>query len=793
MIKNYIKTAFRNIGRNWAFSLINFVGLSIGIALFIMIMLYVKNEYSFDKFNTNFDRIYRFEQGDAESVHLPSAMGLDAQEWFPEIEQVVRFKSWGSQVVSYKTETFKIPHVFLADSSFFDVFTAKFIQGDPETVFEVPNSVVLTEKIARMFFGDNDPVGETLKTPDGFEVVVKGVIKDFPNFHIQIDAIIPFNLLGVINGQEWLRSYGTWQFQTYFLLPQKFDHKNLEKKLEDKFTERFAQYLEGEDFDLTIRPLKDVYFANHTRVDFGVIHGNKNNVKLFLAIGIFIIVIACINFINLTTARAASRATEVGIRKVHGGQKRQLVSQFLTESILLTLISFLFAITFVQILMPYFNNLIQKDLSFISVLNYQFLLMSFGGIITIGVFAGIYPAFYLTAFNPVKVLKGEKTKGKSAAIFRRMLIILQFTISVALITSTLIVQKQLKFLRENDMGFNKSNIIAIGLNSGIKSQKEAFKQRLLKYPEIVDVAYSAGIIGTMSNNEGFDFNSDGEQTSIQLHPIDPAYIDLYGIKLIEGRNFSFDKPSDAKQKVILNEEAVKQGGLEPGKAAGTIFHRDGWYLTGLPSKECEVIGVVKNFNFRSLHEPIGPQGLVWNDDWFYAVNIKIMPGTTSEALKIIEKTFKEFSNDVPFEYRFIDEHINNLYKSDYRLGKFFIYFSVIAIIIAMLGLFGLAAFIAESRTKEIGIRKALGSSNKNIILLISKEFIKWVFVANIIAAPIAYYGMNKWLQTFAYKIKISPDIFIYSLIISVLIALLTVFYQTFKAARKNPAESLRYE
>lgn len=794
MIKNYLKTALRNIGRNFGYSLINFIGLSIGITLFILIMLYVKNEYSYDKFNINIDRIYRFEQGDAEGVHLPSAMGPDAQNWYPEIEQVVRFKHWGSFLFHHKTTSFKIPNVMLADSSFFNVFTTNFIKGNPKTVFEVPNAIVLTEKIAKVFFGNEDPINKILKTTSGYEVVVKGVIKEFPNFHLQIDALIPFTILGEINNKEFLHSYGTWQFQTYFLLPPKSDPNNLEEKLEVKFTERFADYLdEGETVNLTLRPLKDVYFANHTKVDFGAIHSNKNTVKLFFAIGIFIIFIACINFINLTTAKASNRATEVGIRKVHGGIKRQLIAQFLSESILITFISFLIAITLVQAALPYYNYLIQKELSFLTVINFEFIYISFIGILLIGFIAGIYPAFYLTAFNPVKVLKGEKTKGKNAVIFRRVLIITQFTISVALIICTITVHKQLNFLMNKDMGFKKDHIISLNLNSSIKPQRESFKQKLKEHPEIIDVSYSSGVIGTMSNQESFDFNSDGEQTAIQVHSIDPSYLDLYQIKMLEGRNFSKDNPSDAKQKIILNEEAVKQGGLKLGEVAGTIFHRDGWYLTALPSKECEIIGVVKSFNFRSLHEPIGPQGLVWNDDWHFTINIKIQNGKETEALKIIETIFKEFSDKQAFEYRFIDDQVDSLYASDKRLGKFFTYFALIAIIIAILGLFGLAAFIAESRTKEIGIRKALGSSALKIIALISKEFVKWVIVANIIAAPIAYFGMKKWLQTFAYKINITPDIFIYSAFISLIIALLTVLYQSTKAANSNPAKSLRYE
>ncbi|PLX21366.1 MAG: cell division protein FtsX [Marinilabiliales bacterium] len=611
---------------------------------------------------------------------------------------------------------------------------------------------------------------------------------------MQIGALIPFSILAYINDlnkvdREFLRSYGTWQFPTYFLLPTNYNEKDLANKLVDRFLERWPDW---EDPLITLRPLKDLYFANHSSGG-NAIYGSKNNVKLFFAIGIFIILIACINFINLTTAKASQRATEVGIRKAHGSYKRQLISQFLLESILLTFISFLFAITLVQVLLPYFNNLVQKEISFLMILHVYSIIISIFGILTIGFIAGTYPAFYLTAFSPIKVLKGEKTKGKSATLFRRILIVLQFTISVALIICTLTVYKQIHFLHNKDMGFNKENIVAVYLNDKIKDEKESFKQALLTYPEIKSVSFSAGIIGTMGNTESFDFNSDGERTSIQLHSIDPTFLDQFEIELIEGRNFSFDHNTDAKRNIILNEEAVKVAGLELGKTAGTIFHRDRWYFTALPSKECEIIGVVKNFNYRSLHSPIGPQGLAWNDDWHWTVNIKITEGRTEKALEIIETVYKEFSEDIPFEYRFVDDHIDNLYKSEKRLGKFFVYFAIIAIIIAMLGLFGLAAFIAESRTKEIGIRKALGSSITKIIFLITQEFIKWVVVANFIAIPIAYYGMNKWLQTFAYKTKITVDIYLISFVISLFIAFITVFYQSLRAARSNPADSLRYE
>lgn len=792
MFKHYLKTAFRNITRNIGYSIINFIGLSIGIALFILINLYVINEYSYDRFNKNYGSIYRLEEGENFEPYLPSAMGLDAQEWFPEIEKVVRFKFWGDINFQYETTTLKIPNIMLTDSSFFDVFTTQFIKGDPNTAFEVPNSIILTERIADIFFGDSDPVNQIIKTARGTELVVKGVIKEHPNFHLRIGALIPFNILGQLNGKEYLRSYGTWQFQTYLLLPEAVNVLELNKKLEAKFTEHFYDELEGDTQFINLRPLKDVYFANYC-ADLGAVHGNKNYVKLFFAIGIFIIAIACINFINLTTAKASSRATEVGIKKVHGGIKQQLIFQFLTESIFITFISYLVAITIVQASLPIYNNLVQKELMFDNLFNSWFIVLSIAGVLITGIFAGIYPSFYLTAFSPVQMLKGEKTKGKSAEVFRKVLIVIQFTISIALIISTLTVQKQLDFLKNKDMGFRKDHIISVRLNSNIWGQKESFKQQLKEHPEIIDISFSSGIIGTIANGEAFDFNGNGVNTGIQLHSVDPEFITLFELELIEGRNFSFNKPSDAKQTIILNEEAVKAAGLKLGETAGTIFYRDNWYLTALPSKKCEIIGVVKNFHYKSLHEEIGPQGLAWNTDWARTINIKCNEGAISQTIDIVEKVFKQYSENIPFEYQFIDDYINSLYASEHRLGKFFKYFSLIAIIIAMLGLFGLATFIAEIRTKEIGIRRVLGSSAAQIFYMISKEFIKWVLVANLIAIPLAYYGMSKWLQTFAFKIKITLDIFIYSTLISLMIALTTIFYQSLKASNKNPADSLRYE
>lgn len=794
MIKNYIKTAVRNIARNKVFSAINLIGFSVGIAIFIFIMLFVEREYSYNKFVEDIGQIYRMEWGDARSVNMTSAVGPDLQEALPEIKKYCRYKSEGSQYVTHDQATYQLEGIFLVDTTFIDLFSVRFLHGNPRTALNDNHSIVLTRSMARRIFKSANPVGQSLTTPSGNEMVVTGVIEDFDNFYLQVKGIRPFRLLGERHGKEWLRSYGTSQFPTFFYLEPGSDIPLLEQKIEDFFRQKFADEMDAEDeIHPNLRPLEEVYFADQSRYDFGAVHGNKRTVMIFIAIGIFILVLACINFINLTTARATSRANEVGMRKVHGAQKRQLIGQFISESMLITFISFLLGITLVQIFLPHYNNIIQADLSTYIFLNPWFIFFSLVGIAVVGTLAGVYPAFYLTTYTPVQVLKGEKTKGKGAAGFRRFLIVFQFTISVALIISTIAVHRQLQYMKNKELGFNEEHVLTARLSGEIKKNLRVFKEKVTALPEVKNAAYSFSVAERGNNMENYDFDGDGNNTTLNLIAVDPDYIPMMEIELLEGENFSYDRTSEQKSAIILNETAVKESGLKPGNAAGTIFHRDDWYLTVLPSKQCKVIGVMEDFHFRSMHEPITSLGLVWNSDWLNYINIKIQSENLSQTVGKLRSIWKEFSPVLPFEYSFLSAEFDRLYQTEERLGKIFNYFSILAIIIAILGLYGMSTYVAESRTREIGIRKAMGSTGNQIVLLLGKEFIKWVVIAVVIAAPIAWYAMDRWLANFAYKINLTGDIFLLGALSALLIAAFTISFKSWQAANLNPSDTLRYE
>jgi putative ABC transport system permease protein len=793
MIRNYIKTALRNIARNKVFSAINFIGFSVGIAIFVFIMLFVQREYSYNKFNEKTDRIYRMEFGDARGVHMTSAMGPDLHQALPEIKKYCRYKTWGSQYALYNNKTYNIEGIFLVDSTFTDIFTVKFLQGNPQTALEDNHSVILTKSLAQRIFQGENPMGKTLTSTSGMEMTVTGVIEDFQNFYLQIRALMPFNLLGEINSPEFLRSYGTQQFPTFLLLEPGTNIPGLENKINAFFRKKFPDIKEDDGYNVNLRPLDDVYFADQSRYDFGAVHGSKRTVTTFIAIGVFILVLACINFVNLTTARAASRANEVGMRKVHGARRRQLIGQFISESVLITFISFLVGLTLVQVLLPSYNNIIRAELSTDIFMDPWFIALSVAGILLIGTLAGIYPAFYLTAWSPVQVLNGEKTKGRGAEGFRRFLIVFQFTISVALIISTITVHRQLQYMKNKELGFNEEHVVTSRLSDEIKQNMEVFKEQVKDIPGVQEAAYSFSVAEKGNNMENYDFDGDGTNTTLNLITVDPDYIPLMDIKMLEGENFSYERTSEKKTAIILNEAALKESGLKAGSAAGTVFHRDGWYLTVLPSKQCKVIGVVEDFHFRSMHEPITPLGLVWNPGWHNYINIRVKSDNLGGTIGEIRSVWENFSPDVPFNYSFLSQEFDNLYQTEERLGRIFNYFSILAIIIAIMGLYGMSTYVAESKTREIGIRKAMGSTVNQIILLLGKNFMKWVVVAILIAAPIAWYAMESWLSNFAYKIRLTPDLFILGALVALFIAALTISFKSWKAASLNPADSLRYE
>jgi len=790
IVRNSSKIAFRNIKRHKGYSFINVAGLSIGIALFILIMLFVQDELSYDKFNEKYDRIYRIEQN--EGCVMPAGIGHILEGQIPEIQKIVRFyPSFGySSLLKYEDNFFEIPQAVFADRTVFDVFTFPFILGNPETALRDPFSVVLTEKTAKKIFGDKNPVGQMLLVDNRWNFTVTGIIQNIDNFHIPIDAIASFISLGKMWGEESLtRLDDGYQHPTYFLFPKNHDAKKIEKKVESWLNERHRF---GENPIFRLRSLKDLYFVKKKLLgDQYQFHGNILFIRIFIIVAVFIVLIACVNFVNLTISRASHRAKEVGMRKVIGASRRQLISQFLLESVLTSGLALIFGFLLAELLLPTFNRLISAQLTASSFLKFPYPLLFISGIIGLGLIAGIYPAFYLSSFSPQTVLKGQLTRGARAARLRKALIVFQFSISIVLIVATATIFRQLNFMKKADLGFDKEYIVTLDLNRQLETKKEVLKDELLKNSNITDVAFSCRVPGEIMWNWTTRI---GEQTAtVNVNAVDPDFFQTYRIGMVEGRNFSWEMQSDKSNRIVANEAAVKLFGLDSPV---------GQRVDGLPNEPGvgQIIGVVKDFHFNSLHSKINPVFFYWLDWPHNKVSVRIslskpnasLPGI-ERAIGYIKEKWKELCPDYPFAYSFLDESFDKQYKREERLSEIFISFAALAIFIACLGLFGITSFMTERRTKEIGVRKVLGATVPEIVFLLSREFTKWVLIANVIAWPVAYLVLNKWLQNFAYRTPIGAGVFILSAFLTFVIALLTVSYQSVKAAVANPVEALRYE
>ena len=795
-MNNPFKTSLRYLVRNRGLTFINILGLAIGICIFILIMHYVRNELSYDKFITKQERVGRLEfvfSDKSQSAWTTSSMGYDVREAIPEITGFVRFKTWDEMYVDFEEVKYQIPAVSLADSNVFDLFDLEMLHGDPGTALREPFTAVLTRSIADKIFNKEDPLDKLLKTERGTDIRVTGVIEDPPNFHRQFDMILSFVTLGAIYGEEHLHTYRTYQYDTYFELIDRAHPDTVERKLTDFFYKKYEE-LDGEPvseedaFSARIRPVKDVYFARDVR-DSGTRHGNKQLVYIFIIIAIFIILIACVNFINLSTARAAGRAMEVGIRKVLGSERRRLIFQFLGESILISFLATLIGLLLVEAVFPEFENIVGVDLRIAYLENPVNLLIILSGILVIGVIAGIYPAFYMTAFNPVSVLKGEKTHGRSGSLMRKILIVFQFTISIVLIIGTIIVYRQLNYLGKKDLGFKKEFIVTIPLNNEVKQKMEIFREKLLDYPQVEKVSFSYTTPGSGDNWEGFTL--EGKHVSSVVYQIDPDYLDLTGIEILQGRNFSWDLETDKLNTCLINETLAKE--LDQDSLVGKWFDHPSWYITAFPVKRFQIIGIMKDFHYKSLRQPIGNLIFGWGSDWINFANVRISPEDIGGAIENMEKEWEQLSPQYPFEYSFMDENFDRMYRADQKLAKIFRYFAGLAIFIAILGLFGLAAFIAEKRTREIGIRKAMGASMTGVSVLLVREFTWLILIASLLSWGIAWFWAKNWLQEFAYRMELSIWIFAFSTGIALIIAWITVISQTLKAANTNPADSLRYE
>jgi putative ABC transport system permease protein len=785
MIRNYFTRFWRNAIKNKIFTFINILGLSVGIAVFTLIALWAWNEFSYDRFNRNLDDIYRIEIGG--SVYMVSAIGPSFKNEFPEIEKFVRFSDMGSSLLTCNKESIVIENMILADSSLFDIFTYEFISGDPREALVTPFSLVLTETTAGRLFGDADPIGKAVVIDNKYEAYVTGVVRDVQMTHMPVDAIASFVTLGKVMPQpDYLYSFGTTQFPTYFLIRKGVDIGNLEKRMTGFTNELYVQHggtAEGNENVLV--PLRDIYFHE---INFPHhLHGNLKFVYIFLLVSILTLVIACINFINLTIARASATEKEVGVKKVFGASSNQLAFQFLLESVIISYISSLLAVVLIRIIIPEFNQLTGGNLSLGQFMKASYLLLYFLVVSCIGVIAGIYPAIRLSAFNPVKYLRRFGGRGISRSPFRKGLVVFQFTVSVILMLSVSVVSRQLNFMKLFDTGFNNENIILLRLEGDIGDRMEAFKNEIISIPDVEDIAFTGAPPGVVNNYEGFIYQ--GNQEGFPVFTVDPSFLPLLEVKITEGRNFSWERPNDRFGVCILNRQAVELFGI-PDPVGSFLKHE--YYLTTIPKNDIEVIGVVDNYHYVSPRDSIGP-ALFCFGRWFNTACVKVRPGNMPVTLKQIEDVWNKFAPGYPFTFQYLDDYYERQYKGEVTLSKILIYFALIAILIACLGLLGLTSFITQEKTREIGVRKVFGATTGLIIRLLSINYLKWVIVAVLIGSPLAVITMKKWLANFAYHTDIPLWLLLAGAAALLLLSMATIVFHIIRYSRTNPVNALKYE
>lgn len=805
MFKNYIKVALRNLRRNKLYSVLNITGLAIGITCCILILLYVQDELSFDKFNEKADRIYRvathFVLKDrvmdfASSAHVQGPL---FKEEYPEVVDYVRFNSYGSRrMIRYEDRSFAEEKFIWVDNSVFDIFSFHMIRGNPKEALTKPNTVVITEEIAEKYFGDEDPVGKNLRIHSDELYMVTGVIENIPqNSHIRPDFLASFITLDLQpSGNVAADLVGNIDYYTYLLLRKDADYKVLEKKFEG-FMEKYLSSLMdtiGGSGRYELQPLTSIYLHSNLENELEPT-GEMAYVWLFSGIGLFILLLACLNFMNLSTARSANRAKEVGLRKVVGAQRIQLVKQFIGESMILTLIAILLSLLLVFFTLPLFNGISGKSLSMGYLSNPALLLGLCGFFVVVSLIGGSYPAFFLSAFRPVEVLQGRLRKGAKSSVLRVALVSLQFTVSIVLIIGTLIVSKQLSFVRNKNLGYDKEHVIALRVrNEETQKKHEAIRTSLLSNPHILNVSASSSLpLGQNSFSAHHIANQPMDEMAMFFTQIvDEHFIDTYGMEIVAGRNFSKDYSTDPQEAIIINEAAVNKLGWQDdplGKEIEALMS-----LTEF--KKYRVIGVVRDYHFQSLHQEIQPLILYNASPYggnYYRISMRVSPENIQETIGFLRTKWKEFDSRYPLEFTFLDDQYDALYRAEERLGQLFGYFTALAILIGCLGLFGLSSYSAEQRTKEIGIRKVLGATTPSVTMLLVREFTKWVLLAVLIAWPLGYFIMNTWLQNFAYRIGLGADTFLLASLLALAIAILTVAYQAIKAASANPAHSLKYE
>ncbi len=808
MFRNHFKTAWRNLMKYKFISFINLFGLTIGLTCCLLILTYILNELSYDKYNKNADRIYRvtrtfYDGNHKEMLNLSTVappFGYYLPTDFSEIEKMTRLLNNGTTPLRYKDKLINEPNVYFADENLFDVFTVDVLKGNPKTALNDPFSVMLTEETAKKYFGNEDPINKVIRANDQFDVKVTGVYKDFPsNAHLHPNILVSFNTLkdSAVIGEENLRTnWGNNSFFTYILLPKNYNIEGMKKRfpafLDKHMAGQYGPNQPSKFTKLDLQKLTDIHLYSHTDFEAEP-NGDINRVYIFSAIALFILLIACINYMNLSTARSALRAKEIGIRKVVGARKKELIIQFLGESVLLTWSAIIIAFVLLYLLLPWLNKISSQNLSVSILFKWQILVPLFLAPFVVGIISGIYPALFMSSFQPVKTLKGLFKVSGTSISFRKVLVVTQFAISIILIITTVVVFQQLRYMQNASLGYDKDHLITMAYNNQLNDQYEAFRNTLLQNPNIKAVGRSSRIpTGRLLDGMGAQVPGNDSmvpvKADIRFLATDYDFIPAYGIPLAAGRNFSRSYGTDTSN-FIINEAAVKAIGWKSNdRAVGKDFKYG--QFSG------HIIGVVKDFHFESLHEAITPLVFVLpppSQGFYNTISIKISGKNIASSLETIKDTWQKFLPQLPYQYSFFDENFAKLYDAEHKQETIFTTFACIAIIIACLGLFGLSAFAISQRVKEIGVRKVLGASTTTIVGLLSKDFLKLVLIAAVIAFPIAWYAMHNWLQDFAYRINIQWWVFIIAAIIAALIALITVGMQAIKAATANPVKSLRTE
>jgi putative ABC transport system permease protein len=807
MIKNYIKTAIRSLLKNKGFTSINVMGLSLGLATCMLILFYVFDEISYDRFNTNADRIYRLNTdinfGGNESSYAvspaPAAAALKIS--FPEIEQVARFRDRGGYKVKKGTQNIQEDHMIYADPTIFNVFTLPMISGDPNTALREPRSVVITESIAKKYFSSTNVVGKALTFDDNTQYKVTGVIKDMPKqSHFNFDFFIAMSGLNESKQTTWFNN----NFNTYLLLKKGADAGKLNAKLPEFMHAQAGPQLQsilhltfeafekgGNYFRLNLIPLKDIHLKSNKVAELAG-NGNLQYVYIFSAIAIFILLIACVNFMNLSTARSSNRAREVGVRKVLGSPRKYLIAQFLTESIIVTLIGAIIGVFMAWAFLPLFNQMSGKELTVTPQIVSWLLPVLFIMVVIIGCIAGSYPALFLSGFQPIEVLKGKLAAGFKGGKLRGFLVVFQFAISIFLIIGTIVIYNQLKYIQGVDLGYNRDHIMVIQNVDALNSKGKIFQQEVKQLAGVQNASLTNALpTGGYGNSSSFFKSPVPDQKNAilpQVWPIDVDYIPTLGMKILKGRNFSKEMLTDSTG-IIINQVAANMLGFADPIGRKIYRPLDGELKT---LKEYHIVGVVKDFNFKSLRENITPMLLVYEEN-NGSLSINFKSANIPSLIAEVKNKWAALAPNQQFTYSFMDKDFDRLYRTEQRIGTIFIAFTSFAIIIACLGLFGLAAYATEQRTKEIGIRKVLGASLSGIVSMLSVDFIKLVVIAIVISSPLAWWAMNKWLQGFAYRMDVQWWVFVLAGAGAIMIAFITISFQSIKAALTNPVKSLRSE